>query len=173
MTTHPTCIIAYIGEGEHFAAVSAAALETARSSNARLILYDVDAASPFGKPLPTNWSAGGAQDQVPSRLTVADLEHAGRHELAEQVQAAIDSGIDAFGWLPGDRSGESLATYAKQQQADLLMLPRELQDPGILDRLRGRSLHDVEEHTHRTIALVDLNGDVEMTGAPPREEADN
>ena len=165
MTTHPTCIIAYVGEGEHFAAVSAAALETARSSNAQLILYDVDAASPFAKPLPTNWSAEGAGDETPTRLTSADLERAGRHGLAEQIRGAIDAGVEAYGWLPGDKSGELLAEYADQQGADLIMLPRELEDPGIIDRLRGRSAHDVEVHTRRAIALVDLNGAVEMRDA--------
>lgn len=163
MSTSPTCIIAYTGEGDHLAAVRDAAVRTAKTSNARLILYDIDSASPFSKPLPTNWSAGDGEAEVPSLLTVGDLERAGRHEMASQVQDAIDAGITAFGWLAGDKGGDSLAEYAREHGADLIMLPKELEDPGIIDRLRNVTLDDVEERIDRPIAIVAPDGEVEMT----------
>jgi nucleotide-binding universal stress UspA family protein len=162
MTTSPTCIIAYTSEDDRLAAVRDAAIRTAKTSNARLVLYDIDAASPFAKPLPTEWSADSARDQVPTMLAVDDLERAGRMVIAEQVQAARSQGIDAYGWLPGEKGGDALADYAGQIQADLIMLPEELEDPGIIDRLRHATLEDVEENTTRPIALVLDDGEVKM-----------
>jgi hypothetical protein len=156
-----TCIVAYTGENEHLSAVREAAVKVATSSNAQLILYDVDAASVFAKPLPTGWSAN--QDELPTRLTAEGLEHAGRHGMANHVRAAMNAGIEAYGWLPGDKSGDSLADYARQQRADLIMVPRELDDPGIIDKLMGVTLAHVEDHTRLPIAIVDTNGDIEMT----------
>ncbi len=163
MSTSPTCIVAYTGEGEDLAAVRKAAFETAKTSNARLILYDIETASPFAKPLPTNWSAEPGEDQAPSRLGIADLERAGREDVARYLQEAFDLGIEAYAWLAGDKGGDSLAEYAHQQNADLIMLPKDMEDPGMIDKLRNATLEDVEEHIDRPIAIVDSSGDVEMT----------
>ena len=162
MATSPTCIIAYTSEDNSFPEVRTAAIETARASNARLILYDIDAATPFAKPLPTAWSAEGGEDQVPNRLTVTDLERAGRPELMKQLQTALSMGIDAYAWLPGDVGGDALAEYADQQGADLIMMPEEMQDPGLIDRLRNKSVESAMEETHRPVAVVHADGEVEM-----------
>lgn len=162
MTTKPTCIIAYTSEDNRFPEVRKAAIDAARQANARLILYDIDAASPWGKPLPTFWAAEGAQDQVPNRLTVADLERAGRPEVRKQLQAALSTGIEAFAWLPGEPGGDALADYADEQNADLIMVPEELEDPGFIDRLRNKTLDSALEETHRPIAVVRSSGEVEM-----------
>lgn len=162
MTTSPTCIIAYTSEDNSFPEVRKAAMETARQAQARLILYDIDAASPFAKPLPTFWAAEGAEDQVPTRLTTADLERAGRPEVMKQLQAALSMGIDAYAWLPGEVGGDALAEYADQQGADLIMLPEDLEDPGIIDRLRNKTLDSAVEETHRPVAVVRPSGEVDM-----------
>ncbi len=167
MSTSPTVIVAYTSEDDRYAKVREAAIDTAKTSQARLILYDVDAASPFAKPLPTWWAAEGGPEQVPTRLSVEDLERAGREGIARQVQEAIDQGIEAFGWLPGEKGGDTLAEYAREQKADLIMVPADLEDPGIIDRLRNETLDDVEEHTSRPIAVVHDNGEVEMVGVGP------
>lgn len=161
MTTAPTCIIAYTSEEDRFPEVVKAACNSAAAAEARLILYDIDAASPFAKPLPTDWSAEGAKDQVPLELSAEDLERAGRQHVASQVRAAREQGIDAYGWLPGDNSGEALADYAHRIGADLVLIPEELQEPGLVERLRGKSLQDVEKHVDRPVALVHSDGGVE------------
>ena len=162
MTTSPTCIIAYTSEDNSFPEVRKAAIEAARSANARLILYDIDAATPFAKPLPTAWSAEGGPDQVPNRLTAADLERAGRPEVLKQLQTALSMGIDAYAWLPGDVGGDALAEYADEQGADLIMMPEEMQEPSLIDRLRNKTVDSAVEETHRPIAVVHAGGEVEM-----------
>lgn len=168
MTTSPTCIIAYTSEDNSFPEVRKAAIETARQAQARLILYDIDAATPFAKPLPTDVSAEGAKEQVPNRLTVADLERAGRPEVMKQLQGALSLGIDAYAWLPGEVGGDALAEYADEQGADLIMVPEELEEPGIIDRLRNKTLDSAVEETHRPVAVVRPNGEVDMIEPQPQ-----
>ena len=170
MTTKPTCIIAYTSEDNSFPEVRNAAMETARTSEARLILYDIDAATPFAKPLPTAWSAEGGEDHVPNRLTTADLERAGRPELMKQLQSALSMGIDAYAWLPGDVGGDALAEYADQQGADLIMMPEEMQDPSLIDRLRNKTVDSAVEESHRPVAIVRPSGEVEMIEPQPQHQ---
>ena len=162
MTTKPTCIIAYTSEDNSFPEVRKAAMEAARQAEARLILYDIDAATPFAKPLPTDVSAEGGKDHVPNRLTVADLERAGRPEVMKQLQTALSMGIDAYAWLPGEVGGDALAEYANHENADLIMMPEEMQDPGLIDRIRNKTVDSAAEESHRPIAVVRANGEVEM-----------
>jgi hypothetical protein len=161
MATSPRCIIAYTAEDDRFRAVRQAAIETARESQAKLILYDFDAASTFSSPLPSNWSGEGADELFPELLGPEDLERAGRHRIAIQVIEARNKGVDAYGWLPDKKSGEELAEYAEKQAADLIMLPAELKDPGLFDRWRGASVEKAAEETGRPIAVVEEDGTVE------------
>lgn len=161
MATSPTCIIAYTAEDDRFRAVREAAIETARESNAKLILYDFDAASSFSSPLPSNWSSEGAGELFPDLLEPEDLERAGRHKVAEQVLEAKSRGVNAYGWLPDKKSAEALAEYADKEGADLIMLPAELQEPGLFDRWRGASVEKAAEETGRPIAVVADDGSVE------------
>ena len=157
MTTSPTCIIAYIGEGERHAAVEQAAIEAAEAAQARLILYDADSASLFGEPLPSNWSGEGADEVFSNRLSPEELEAAGRHEMAERVQRARSRGIDAHGWLPKSRGAEAFEAYAAEQDADLLVVPSDLDAPGLIDRLRGTpSTKKVAEKAERPVVVVDI-----------------
>lgn len=163
MATSPTCIIAYTSEDDRYRAVLAAAEETARAANARLILFDSDAASRFSEPLPSNWSGEGAGDLFDSdTLTPEDLERAGRHAMAEKVRHARGLGIQAFGWLPKSKSAESIAEYADREDADLIMLPRDLEEPGLMGRLQGEpSVDDAAEKAARPVAVVDEDGTIE------------
>lgn len=163
MTTKPKNIIAYTSEGDRLAYVRKAAVETAKEAGACLILYDIDAASAFSKPLPTWWSSSDPDRDVPSRLSVEDLQQAGRVPIAEQVEEARAAGIDAWGWLPGEQDGETLADYANERRADLIMVPASLDDPGFMDKIRNATLESVEEHFDRSIALVHEDGRIEMS----------
>ncbi|MGI8926698.1 MAG: hypothetical protein ACR2HN_08665 [Tepidiformaceae bacterium] len=161
MATSPTCIIAYASDDERFAALGRAAVDTARSAQARLIFYDIDAAGMFAAPLPTQWSGDGAADQFGDRLSPDDLERAGRHGLAQQVTMARQAGVDAYGWLPQQKGSGALAEYAEKQGAELIMLPKEMDDPGLLDRMRGATIEKAEKQTHIPVALVDDEGHVD------------
>ncbi|HEX6031397.1 MAG TPA: universal stress protein [Tepidiformaceae bacterium] len=162
MTTSPKVIIAYMSEDERFRSVLEAAEETAAAANARLILFDADAASRFSDPLPTEWSGEGAGELFGDALMPDDLERAGRHGFAEQVRHARSRGIQAFGWLPKAKDADAIAEYADREHADLIMLPSHLEEPGLLGKLKGESsVEEAAEKAGRPVAVIDEGGNVE------------
>jgi hypothetical protein len=107
---------------DRHAGVRMRAAELGRTG-ATIILFDLAAdAGPLASPLPTNWSGEGEEEQFGSRLNPNDLEAAGRHHLAEQVQTLRATGVQAYGWLPDDASGTGLLRYAEEQGANLIVL---------------------------------------------------
>lgn len=162
MATSPTCIVAYTSEDDRLANVRRAAVDLARSANARLILYDIDAASPFSEPLPTWWSGEGGEKLFSDILLPEDLEAAGRHPIALQVRGARDAGVDAYAWLPGDKSVEALAEYAEKQRADLILLPNDMADPGFFQKLRGRTAEKAAQEADMPVAVVREDGELEF-----------
>lgn len=161
MTTAPTCIIAYASEHDKYPALGKLAIETAQAAQAKLILYDIDAATLFTSPTPTAWSGGGTKDDLPQMLLPEDLEAAGRGSIAEQVASARRAGVDAYGWLPNTKGSDGLAHYADAVGADLIMLPQEFAEPGLFARLRGASAAAALKDTHRPIVVVKDNGESE------------
>lgn len=109
-------------------------LDLASEQGAKVILYDVTApGSAFSNPRPNEWAGEGEREQYDRPLDPVQLEHLGRHTFALQVQGARERGIDAYGWLPDKTGGSALADYAAQQQANLVLLPRDLDVPEIDD----------------------------------------
>lgn len=146
-TSTPPTIIAYTSEDDRLEPVRREAERLAHERAATLVLYDIDAAEPLaGSPLPTNWSADRSDGQIPDRLDPDDLERAGRHPIAEQVRVARSRGIDAWGWLPPDPRGSALRDYARQVGAGLVLLPRELESPDLLERVEGKTAGDAIEN---------------------------
>jgi hypothetical protein len=132
-------ILAYTAEDGRLDAVRRAAVELARRDGSRLVLYDVDAAGIFQKPLPTNWSGQGSEREFGDVLGPADLERAGRHAIASQVVEARAAGVDAWAWLPGGLGARDLAEYVQRVGADLIVIPAEMGHPGgpLEDLVRG------------------------------------
>jgi nucleotide-binding universal stress UspA family protein len=119
-------------ETGRYAAAVEKALDRAEAERATVILYDVTApGSPFTNPRPNNWAGEGEQHLYDHPLDPVALEKLGRHALALQVQHARRRGIDAYGWLPEKSGGDALAAYAATQQADLVLIPADLDDPDI------------------------------------------
>lgn len=159
MTTGPTTIIAYVGEHGRFERVREAAMEAAQNAEARLILYDIDAAGLYGEPLPSAWSGEGAEEEFGTLLSPQELEAAGRHELAEKVQAARSQGLETYGWLPGSKGAKALKEYAKEAHADLIVVPSALEHPSFFDRLRGEtSLKRTRQQVKTPIVVVEDEG---------------
>lgn len=133
-------ILAYTAEDGRLDAVRAEALELARRDGSRLILYDVDAAGIFQKPLPTKWSGQGSEGEFGDVLGPADLERAGRHAIAAQVAEAREVGVDAWAWLPGALGARDLAEYVGRVGADVIVIPQEMGHPGgpLEDLVRAR-----------------------------------
>lgn len=161
MTTAPTCIIAYASEHDKYPALGKLAIETAQSAQARLILYDIDAATLFASPTPTAWSGERPEEDVPNMMDPEDLEAAGRQSIARQVAAARRAGVDAYGWLPSTKGSDGLASYADSIGADLIMLPHELAEPSLFERLRGASAAAAVRDVHRPIVVVNDRGESE------------
>ena len=120
-------------------AVRRRASELAREQGAELILWDADAGSGLlESPLPNQWSAHGEEEQFGDRLSINDLEAAGRAPLARQLRELQEGGVRASAWLPEKNNAETLRDYAAQQGARLVVIG---EDSKLLDKIQGeRSL---------------------------------
>ncbi|HEY2888086.1 MAG TPA: hypothetical protein VGJ17_05690 [Candidatus Limnocylindrales bacterium] len=120
----PRTIVAVIGEDTRYDALRQRAEDRALADHATLILYDLDAGrDPLESPLPTDWSAEGTEEAVADRLGPDELEAAGRHAVADQVRAARERGLDAWGWLPAHADKDTLSAYADDLTDPLILVP--------------------------------------------------
>lgn len=128
-------IIAVTGDSEHDVAVRQKAIELATARGSALILYDWDAPTFLGAPLPTWWSGEGSEGLFSHRLDQTKLRAAGRASIADQVAEAETHGIEAFGWLPSEHGPGALAAYALEQSASTVVVSAALREVGGLDGL--------------------------------------
>lgn len=141
MDEQARCFVVCTDETGRYAASVGKALDLASDEGATVILYDVSApGSAFSNPRPNEWAGEGQKEDFEQPLDPVKLEQLGRHELATQVQAARLRGIDTFGWLPDKSGGKALAEYAAQQQASLVLLPVDLEEPAINDFFEGEGM---------------------------------
>jgi nucleotide-binding universal stress UspA family protein len=167
----PSLLLAFVSEDDQFAHVAKAAVELARRSGARLILYDRDAASAMGDPLPTWWSTSGEPEQYGDPLSEAELRKLGFEDTAGRVARARAAGVDAWGWLPAQRGTDHLVDYAHEHDADVVLLPAELEEPGLTDRLRRQTVDRAVEETeaqpdHLAVVLVEPDGSLRPVAGP-------
>src|SRR3954466_14408668 len=64
-----------------------------------------------------------------------ELDPAGRAAVAEQVRQLRSMGVDAWAWLPTSKGTADLAEYAERQGATLVLVPRELEQPSLVDKV--------------------------------------
>jgi hypothetical protein len=119
-----------------------------------VILYDLDAGGLFASPVPTEWSGEGEQELTPDRMGPEELEAQGRKPLADQVRSLRDVGVDAWAWLPTSPDAQALARYAEQQGADVILVPKDAEEPGLLDRLHGKDATQAQEATRIPVVAV-------------------
>jgi hypothetical protein len=141
-TTGSPVIVAVTGEDDRFAAVRSRATAMAAGSESTVILYDIDAAGIFASPVPTEWSGEGQEQLVEEeasgeRLDADALATAGRAAIAEQVRSLRSVGVNAWGWLPVKKDAAELAAYAERQGASVVLVPPDLQQPSLVDRVLG------------------------------------
>jgi len=128
------CFVVCTDETGRYDASVDKAIQRASGESARVILYNVTApGSAFSDPRPNEWAGEGQKEDFDQPLDPVKLEQLGRHEFALQVQRAREKGVDAWGWLPEKLGGDTLAAYAAQQQADLVLLPIDLDEPEITE----------------------------------------
>jgi hypothetical protein len=155
----PSLVVAYADEDGRFDHVVGAAVEAARHSGARLVLYDASSATTFTEPIASPVSAEGVEGQYGDPLGPEELEKLGRPTIATRVLRAREAGVDAWGWLPSDHGLEAMWDDARRRGADLLVLPAELGEPSVLERLRGERLDDETlSDAPTTVLVVDEDG---------------
>ena len=152
--TQPQTIVAVTGEHDRYASVRSRASSMAAGNRATVILYDIDAPGLFSSPIPTQWSGEGQQELTPERMDSRELEAQGRAPLAEQVRSLRAMGVDAWGWLPTSKDGRDLAAYAERQGADVILVPSELEDPGLLDQVAGADADTAREESRVPVVTV-------------------
>ena len=133
-------LVAYTGEGDDLAHVTRTALRLAAEYGARVVLYDRDAASAFADPLPNQWGSQGEGDKFGDPLSDEELVKLGREPLARQVATAREDGVDAWAWLPERHGTDALVDYAREHGAELIVLPEDLDEPGLAERLLGETV---------------------------------
>jgi hypothetical protein len=122
-------VIAVVSEQDLPNATFERGLERAREHDAPLILFDVGAGtSPLESPLPTEWSGEGEEQLFGKRLGPRELEMAGRKSLAREVTRARGTGVQVYAWLPDKADAGSLAEYAREQNATLVVLPADSEE---------------------------------------------
>jgi nucleotide-binding universal stress UspA family protein len=160
-------LVAYVSEDEELDHVRDAAVEIGRRSGAKVILYDRDSASAFADPMPNQWASQAEGAQFSDPLSDQELVKLGREPLARKVAAAREAGVDAWGWLASDHGTDALAAYARDHGADLILLPADLEDPGLGERLKGETVEAAVEEATETpaglaVVLVAADGSTEL-----------
>jgi nucleotide-binding universal stress UspA family protein len=159
-------VVAYVSEDDELDHVRDAALAIGRGG-ARVILYDRDSASAFADPMPNQWASQAEGAQFSDPLSDQELVKLGREPFARKVAAARQAGVDAWGWLASDHGTDALVAYARDHGADLILLPDDLEEPGLTERLKGETVEKaVEEATEApvgpAVVLVASDGSTEL-----------
>ena len=138
-------IIAVTGEDDRYRAVRSRATALAAGGHGTVILYDLDAGGLFASPVPTEWSGEGEEELTDreagprDRLDPDELDTAGRPSVADQVRQLRSIGVDAWAWLPTSKDAADLAEYAERQGASVVLVPPELTQPSLVDKVVGRT----------------------------------
>jgi len=137
-------VVAYVSEDGELDHVRDAALDFGRRG-ARVILYDRDSASAFSDPMPNQWASQAEGAQFHDPLSDQELVKLGREPFARKVAAAREAGVDAWGWLASDHGTDAVVAYARDHGADLILLPADLEEPGLAERLKGETVGNAVE----------------------------
>ena len=160
-------LVAYVSEDEELDHVRDAAIEIAGERGARVILYDRDSASAFADPMPNQWGSQAEGAQFSDPLSDQELVKLGREPFARKVAAARQAGVDAWGWLASDHGTDAMVAYARDHGADLILLPADLEDPGLAERLKGETVSAAVEEAQEApaglaVVLVAADGSTEV-----------
>jgi hypothetical protein len=162
------CVIALVAEEGEYDHVLRAGARMALERDAPLVLYDATSASAMSEPVSSPVSAEGVGEQFGAFLDAEELERLGRPEMAGRIRSLRDEGVDAWGRLASEHGVEALMRFAHDRRAELVVLPAEMDEPGVIDRLRGETLEEARTTASVPIAVVDgRSGVVELIR--PRE----
>ena len=128
-------VLAVTADDDRYATTRQEATHLAVEQGARLILYDWDAATVLGNPLPSVWSGEGTDEDTPSELDERDLEAAGRAPLIDQLAEARRAGVAVTAWLPAKPGPDAMVRWAREHGVTTIVVPEDLQAAGELERL--------------------------------------
>jgi nucleotide-binding universal stress UspA family protein len=150
-------VLAYVDEAGTYDHVLRTARTLAKEHAARLILYRSTAAP--GDPIRVPDAAnGGSAAGVTDPLSAQDLRRVARPVLASAVEEARAEGIDAWGWVTREPGVGALMRFAEVVDAEVVVLPAELGDPAVFERLRGEQLQVALERGTVNVVVVDREG---------------
>ena len=136
-----------------YAAVRLCASGLATPSGGEVVLFEISAASYLVSPYPEE-----NRRQWVRTLGEAELRRLGRSPVARQMEAIRTRGAGALAVLPTAHGFKHLAEWAEREDADMILIPVSLVNPGLFDRLRGYSLKTLLEHTTRPVMVVYPDG---------------
>lgn len=142
-----------LDDSPEFAVVRSCAAGLAAADGGEVVLFEITAASYLVSPYPEE-----NRRQWIRTLGEAELRRLGRSPVARQMEVIKARGARAQAILPTSHGFSHLAEWAEREDADLILIPVSLVNPGLFERLRGYSLKTLLEHTTRPVLVVYPDG---------------
>ena len=121
---------------------------------AALILYDISAASYLVNPYPNSQ----AVEELNRPLSTMDLALLGRQYLIDQIDHLDQHGVCAGAILPTGHGFATLGSWAEQENIDLVVIPEQMVQPGLFDRIKGYSLNKLLDNTKIPVLISKGDG---------------
>ncbi len=138
------------GRQPHFQRVLDKATRLGRViTGSRLFLYDLAVASYLVDPYPS------PDESWRRPLASGDLQALGRQRLAELVQRSSSLGVSTYAILPDHVGFDHLGEWCASQGIDAVILPAELTQPSLLERLKGRTIERLKSSSNVRIVIED------------------
>ena len=169
---HRAIAVTSLQDSPEYTKVRSCAADLVDAVNGEVVLFEISAASYLVSPYPEE-----NRRQWIRTLTEAELRRLGRSQVAKQMEAIRAMGASAGAILPTAHGFRHLAEWAEREDADVILIPASLVNPGLFDRLRGYSLKTLLEHTTRPVLVVYPDGStwradrLEHSGRPERSHA--
>lgn len=154
-------------DDEAFARTRAAALQIARGTSTRVVLYDRSDERWTDTPHP----------EGPFALDEIDLDK--REHLASQMQPFTDAGVDVVAWYASVPALTAIISAVQELDADSILVPEELDKPRVMDRLQagddagemiGRVLDQNLERPVHLFVLADDSDSIEVMTTEDRTQ---
>ena len=142
-----------LDDSPEYSAVRSCASRLAAADGGEVVLFEISAASYLVSPYPEE-----NRRQWIRTLREPELRRLGRSPVAKQLEVIRACGAEAQAILPTSHGFRHLAEWAEREDADLILIPVSLVNPGLFERLRGYSLKTLLEHTTRPVLVVYPDG---------------
>ena len=142
-----------LDDSPEFAVVRSCASTMASAVGGEVVLFEISAASYLVSPYPEE-----NRRQWIRTLGEPELRRLGRSPVAKQMEVIRSRGARAQAILPTSHGFKHLAEWAEREDADLILIPVSLVNPGLFEQLRGYSLKSLLEHTTRPVLVVYPDG---------------